>query len=194
MSAIIICPAYSFINHRLMNAILGSRLPLLPIYETSDLPRTRSCLITTALQHGMERILFVDSDVVPTVDQLTELATASVVTPDKALTGMYAIRGEPGKLSVHAPRAPNRKQFKAEWSGLGFAAVHRESLLRLTAAMKPIQGDTMPWYPFCVPRIHEDGSYMADDRSFWWRLSTVGVSLVARHSLHVGHLCQQICY
>jgi hypothetical protein len=94
---------------------------------------------------------------------------------------------------VHAtdPEAANEGVFTAEWAGLGFAAIHRESLERVARALPTIEGDTAPWQPFCVPFV--DGStYYADDRSLWERLRRLGVGLVADRLLTVGHAAELV--
>lgn len=196
MKSLIIIPAYTHINQRLQDAINQARIPLLPLREMSDLPRCRSLLLSMACrQKGLERVITIDSDIVPTVEQLLELDTSELVTPDQALTGMYALRGHGNKLSVHAPHADTNRTpvFAAEWAGLGFACIHKESLLRLANALPTIQGDDFEWVPFCVPRV-EDRCYMADDRVLWWRLRNAGVTLMASRSLHVGHLDSVVRY
>lgn len=189
MNAVIITPARTHLDYRLHNAIAESGLPVLALYEHSDLPRVRSFLVSKALaQPGVDRILFVDSDIVPTGAQLTELATSPLVTPDQALTGLYPTRdGREWAVKATDPATADAV-FRAEWAGLGFAAVHRLSLERVAARLPDIVGDGLPWKPFCVPLVLATGEYLADDRSLWWRLAQAGVGLVADRSLRVGHV------
>lgn len=195
LKPLIVIPAYTAINHRLMSVILHTGLPLLPFFEMSDLPRTRSLLLTAACKQECERVITIDSDIVPSADQLMELATSDHVTPNQALTGFYALRGGDGRMSLHAPEATEDTQvFPAEWGGLGFAAIHKESLVRLVNALPAITGDDREWTPFCVPVITQEGQYLSDDRSLWWRLKNAGVSLVASRSLHVGHIDSIVRY
>lgn len=188
MSALIVIPAYSHIDHRLQTVLLQSGVPYFPMIGFSDLPRVRSILLTKAYQQPVQRVLLIDADIVPTVAQVKELAYSELVTPEQALSGYYAIRGGNGELSIHAPAAGNLEVFPAEWGGLGFCAIHRESLEFLSHTLPVVQGDTLPWVPFCVPRIAEDFSYQADDRALWWRLQQAGVKLVGKRSLQVGHV------
>ncbi len=187
MSALIVIPAYSHIDYRLQAVLLASGIPYLPMIGFSDLPRIRSILLTQAFQQNVERVILIDADVVPTVKQVQELATSKLVTPTQALSGYYLIRGGDG-YSIHAPKMGKKEVFPAEWAGLGFCAIHRESLEMVSHALPVIKGDTQAWVPFCVPRVTEDFQYQADDRSLWWRLATVGVKLVGKHSLLVGHI------
>ena len=81
--------------------------------------------------------------------------------------------------------------FAANWAGLGFAAVHIESLIRVAETLPEIHRDEMAWKPFCVPVV--DGhTYYPDDRVLWARLSKVGVGLVACSSLKIGHVASVV--
>lgn len=199
--ALAIIPAYSHIDHRLMMALLEARIPMMPLFGSSDLPRARSILISHALRQGAERVLFIDSDIVPTAAQLVELATSGLVAPDQALTGLYPIRDV--RSTVHggaawAVDAVDREAaaagaavFDATWAGLGFAAVHRESLVRLAETLPDVHGDETPWRPFCVPMV-QGTTYYPDDRVLWWRLAQTGTRLVASAALKVGHVASVV--
>jgi hypothetical protein len=187
MKAIITCPARTHIDRRLAQAAELAGVKILALYEHSDLPRTRSLLLTMALEMGAERILCIDSDIIPTAEQVRRLATSEFVRPDQALTGLYPTR-DGTAWAVHAKHQARREQplvFEAEYAGLGFCAIHAESLGRLDAPA--IEGDVRPWRPFCVPFVRER-AYYGDDRSLWWRLAQAGVGLVADQSLQVGHV------
>lgn len=201
MNVLAIIPAYTHIDHRLMMALLESRIPFLPLHGSSDLPRARSILISLALEQRAERILFIDSDIVPTAAQLRELATSELCTPDQALTGLYPIRDTRATPDGGASwavdavdataAAAGAPVFDATWAGLGFAAVHRASLVRVAEGLPVIAGDEVAWRPFCVPFV-AGTTYYPDDRSFWFRLGEAGVRLVASQRLKVGHVAQVI--
>lgn len=176
-----------------MQAILQSGIPLLPLYGFSDLPRSRSVILTLALEKNTERILLIDSDIVPTVDQLVELSTTALVTPDCAVTGLYPVKGR-NAWAVHAKdpeEAAKGGDFDAEWAGLGFACVHRESLLRLVDTLPLIIDPECRWTPFCVPGV-VGNTYYPDDRVLWWRLANCGVRLKAVSNLKVGHVSSEV--
>jgi hypothetical protein len=203
MKALVIIPAYSHIDHRLMVALLAAQLPLLPLHGSSDLPRARSMLISLALAREAERVLFVDSDVVPTAAQLHELAESPLVTDDQALTGLYPIRdtratvrgGATWAVDAVDPEAAaaGAPVFGATWAGLGFSAVSAASLRRVGETLPDIVGDEVPWKPYCVPFFDgQAGRYYPDDRSLWWRLARTGTRLAASSSLKVGHVAQVV--
>jgi hypothetical protein len=199
---LVIIPAYSHIDHRLMMAMLEARLALMPLHGASDLPRARSLLISLALAREPERVLFIDSDIVPTAAQLVELATSPLVTPDQALTGLYPIRDTRATVrggatwavdAVDPETAEGAPVFAANWAGLGFAAVSAESLRRVADTLPDIVGDEAPWKPFCLPFVDgAAGRYYPEDRSLWWRLGRTGTRLVASASLKVGHVAQVV--
>lgn len=203
MKALAIIPAYSHIDHRLMAALLEAHLPLLPLHGSSDLPRARSILISLALSREPDRVLFIDSDVVPTAAQLVELATSPIVTGDQALTGLYPIRdtratvkgGHSWAVDAVDPEAAaaGAPVFEARWAGLGFAAVSAESLRRVGDGLPDIVGDECPWKPYCVPFFDGGaGRYYPEDRSLWWRLARTGTRLLASAALKVGHVASVV--
>lgn len=199
MQALAIIPAYSHIDHRLMQALLDSGIPHMPLYGSSDLPRARSMLISLARSKA-ERLLFIDSDIVPSVGQIHELATSNLVTPVQALTGLYPVRdiratrrgGVGWAVDAYEPElADKRDVFGANWAGLGFAAIHSESLDRVAATLPVIDGDECLWHPFCVPMVRGN-TYYPDDRVLWTRLAETGTMLVASSRLKVGHVASVV--
>lgn len=195
MSALIITPAYTDLCRELRAAILASGLPVLPAFEHSDLPRVRSMLITQALTSTAERIVLVDSDIVPTGAQLAELASSPLVTPESALTGLYPTRDGKG-WAVHAkdPQEAERGGvFEAEWAGLGFCAIHRRSLEALQPRVPLVAAEDGPgtWSAYCVPAVH-GVTYYGDDRVLWKHLADAGVRLWADSGLKVGHVIRAV--
>lgn len=184
-----------------MVALLEARISMMPLHGSSDLPRARSLLITMALRREPERLLFIDSDIVPTAAQLVELATSPLVTPEQALTGLYPIRDTRARVgggaawavdAVEPETAEGKPVFAAHWAGLGFAAVHADSLRRVSAEMQLIdQGVDEPWFPFCVPAV-VGTTYYPDDRVLWERLRLTGTNLLASAALKVGHVAQVV--
>lgn len=203
MKALAIIPAYSHIDPDLMMALLEAGVPFFPLYGSSDLPRTRSTLITIALAQPEppERLLFIDSDIVPTAAQIATLATSELVTPEQALTGLYPIRDRRATLAGGASwavdaidpeaAAAGAPLFRARWAGLGFAAIHADSLRRLAAELHEVTAEEMRWWPFCLPFV-EDGVYYPDDRALWCRLARIGTGLLAASALKVGHVARVV--
>lgn len=193
MKALITLPVRDHINPALRSAIAQARIPFLPLYGMSDLPRARSLLVTQALKLGAERILFIDADIVPTAEEILLLAEHPRVARHWAVTGLYPLRS--GKAwACHAPDETlvSGVYRRAEYAGLGFACISRESLLAVKSGLPDIEDpEAGTWWPFCVPVVRRvDGGkpeYGADDVSLWWRLADVGVQLWADTRLVVGH-------
>jgi hypothetical protein len=192
MSTIITLPVREHINATLRSSLGACGLPWLPVYGMSDLPRARSMLLTAALNHGADRIVCVDADIVATAEQIQTLAEHPRVSEADAVTGLYALRS--GKAwACHAPGAEDESDGcrRAEYAGLGFACISRASLLKLSRKLAALEDpEAGEWWPFCVPFVSFWGDrleYCADDVSLWRRLWGEGVQLWADTRLVVGH-------
>lgn len=207
MRAVVITPAHSHVDHRLERAIAESKLPALPLYEHSDLPRARSVLIEQALASGAERIILVDSDTVPTPGVLHALAEAEGVTPECAVWGMYPLReGLQWNVNpldhVEADLAIREgRSFRIRTGGLGLCAIHRESLERVGARLPWVrEAEGIAWRPFCVPflRVSDsvngagEATYYADDGSLCVRLGESGTELWCDPRLRAGHVVRGV--
>lgn len=200
MRALAVIPAYSHIDYRLQAALLEARVPFVPLHGCSDLPKVRSQLLTLGLQQATERLLLIDADIVPSPEQLRALAESPLVTPEQALTGLYPIRDRGASATggrgwavdaVDGDAADAADVFAARWAGLGFCAVHVESLFRVSDTLPTIRWPEMDWKPFCVPLV-EGSSYYPDDRVLWHRLALTGTRLVASNALRVGHVASVV--
>lgn len=199
MKAAVITPAYSHVDYRLERAVRSSGLPWLVLHEHSDLPRVRSVLIEQALGTPAERIVLIDADTVPTVGALRALAESEAVTPERAVWGLYPLR-EADRWSVN-PADPagadlaisEGRLFPIRTGGLGFCAIHRESLERAGARLPVIveQHGGLRWRPFCVPFVR-DSAYYADDGALCVRLTESGTELVCDSSLRAGHVVRAV--
>ncbi len=191
MKSIIITPAYTHLHWKLFSAILESQIAFSPEFNKSDLPKVRSKLLTYAVSTNAQRILCIDADIVPTAEQIVQLANDPRVTPTSAVSGLYTQRN-----LVHwafqstAPTPDSDGYMKGTAAGLGFCCIHRESLIRLSDTLPDVM-DEQPWKPFCVPLLGSNSEgktiYLPDDFSLWHRLAGVGVSLWGNTALVVGH-------
>jgi hypothetical protein len=193
MKAVVLTPAFSHARHELQKVIQRSGIPWLPLYEHSDLPRARSVLLEQGLAHGAERLILVDADTIPTPRGLAALAAHPGVTPHSAVWGMYPLReGDRWSVNPEDPEEASRAieaglSFPIRTGGLGFCAIHRESLTRLGGTLPTITEDTgTEWRPFCVPFVR-DGHYYADDGSLCARLRESGTALWCDSTLRAGH-------
>jgi hypothetical protein len=199
MKAIILTPAFSHARHELQRSIQRSGIPWLPLYEHSDLPRARSVLLEQGLAHGAERLILIDADTIPTPSGLAALAAHPGVSPHSAVWGMYPLReGDRWSVNPEDPGEASRAieaglSFPIRTGGLGFCAIHRESLVRLGEELPTITEDTgAEWRPFCVPFVRpafgsKPATYYADDGSLCVRLRESGTALWCDSTLRAGH-------
>jgi len=202
MRAVITIPVRDQVNGALRSALEGAGLPWLPVYGMSDLPRARSVLLTLALRDSnADRILCIDADIVPTVEQIHRLAQHPRVDEQGAVTGLYSLRSGKGWACYAPEEIPNDAGIvnerlpwdgcrRAEGAGLGFACISRASLLRVRDMLPRLVDPELTWWPFCVPFIEQSNGtpeYRADDWSLWRRLATSGTQLWADPALVVGH-------
>jgi hypothetical protein len=194
-----IIPAYSHLDHRLSEALVRAGVPTHAFYECSDLPKARSQLISAALtETDADVLLLIDSDIVPSVEQLCALGSSSQLDGTNAVTGAYMGRTGawafrptmPGPVTLGEPGL-----IECTAAGLGFSAVTRASLERLAEKLPRVTTDGVSWWPFCVPTvvITPDGAeYLADDWVLWRRLSETGTRLWLDRSLVVGHVVRVV--
>lgn len=182
-SALLVIPAYQAIDPRLFRAIQLSGVTYFAHVGCSDLPQWRSRLLTLALEQHASRVLMVDADIVPEPEQLEWLATTDLVTPEQAVTGLYVMRSGHA-WACEGPDVVDRH------AGLGFCAVHGDSLRRLAATLPTLRNPD-PWWPFCLP-FYRGERYYADDYSLWCRLRETGTRLHVEESQVVGHAVETV--
>lgn len=198
MDVVAIIPAYSHINWRLLSALHQLSMPYIQVHGCSDLIRARSQLLTDALETEAKRILFLDSDMVPTPEQITQLVNCERVDADNAISGCYLTRPDELAARLQEPSAfeigGERRFLPALGFGMGFSVIDRRSAERLAAKLPRLEAPEGPhWFPFFLPFCAEESpgrtEYYQEDYAFWWRLhSLAGVSLWLDTHLAVGHL------
>lgn len=198
MKVAVLTPAFDHTHPDLDRLLMGAALPWLVLRGHSDLPRARSMLLEEGLGKGAERILLIDADTIPSTVALREMVSTELVTPARAVWGLYPLR-EGDRWNVHPEVASTAmlalakgEPFPIISGGLGFCAIHRESLVRLAAGLPELTEDTgSTWHPFCVPFV-KDGQYYADDGSLCWRLRDSGTELWCDPRLRAGHAVSRI--
>lgn len=195
---ILTLPVRDDVNRALREAMKGSGLPWLPVYGMSDLPRARSLLITRALKLGADVIGFIDADIVATPEQIRTLVSHARLSATSAVTGLYSVRGGQAWACDADPDNPEPDGcLPARTAGLGFAAITRESLLRVGETLPELEDEGEQWRPYCLPFIGEwqgKPKYFAEDIALWARLAATGTRLWADPALAVGHLTQLPLY
>jgi DNA-binding transcriptional LysR family regulator len=190
LDAVALIPAYSHIDHRLLDALRLVGIPNIAIHGCSDLVRARCRLLSDALRTGARRFVFVDADMVPMAGQLTEL----IESDRDAVSGTYAVGGGQVAASTMAGKVvelPSPERFIACLvAGMGFASVSREVVERLAEKLPTVRDPNgHQWKPFFLPMlVGETNEYLSEDYAFWWRLREhAGVQLWLDTSLVVGH-------
>ncbi len=176
MRAVIITPAYGDACHHLYLALMQCGLPFIVLPNRSDQTRARGHLLTHALESGAERIVMIDADMTPSVEQIHALAYSALVRPDLAVTGLYPLKD----------RRAWAYDEERNLAGLGFCCVHGESLRRLADALPWVEGEEKRWKPFTMP-VMLGNTYLGNDFSFWQRLRETGTRLTVDRELRVGH-------
>lgn len=195
---IITLPVRDDVNRGLRESLKATGLPWYAVYGMSDLPRARSLLITRALRLGADRVMFIDADIVAKPEQIEALATHPRLSSESAVTGLYSARGGQAWACDADPDSPEPDGcLPARTAGLGFAAITRESLLRVAATLPALEDEGEQWCPFCLPFVGDHAGkpkYFAEDIALWKRLSTTGTRLWADPALTVGHLTELAIY
>jgi hypothetical protein len=151
-------------------------------------------LIEQALASGAERVILIDADNVPNEAALRVIAASDEITPERATWGLYPLR-EATRWSVN-PEDPadandairECRPFQILTGGLGFCAIHRDSLVRLGGTLPTIEEPSgARWRPFCVPFVR-GSEYYADDASLCVRLRESGTELWCDPRLRAGHV------
>lgn len=196
MKTLVIIPAYSHVDYRLGAALAEAGLAPLVQHGCSDLVRCRSWLLSVALtETDADVIVMIDSDVVPTPDDLRRLVGSPRLSATGAVSGVYQTRR--GRLAF-TPRDTEATYQLGEpgfvectHAGLGFAAVTRESLQRCADSLpKCVEADGAEWWPFALP-IVEGTTYTAEDGAVWRRLADTGTTLWVDLELTVRHVFAQ---
>jgi hypothetical protein len=119
-------PAYSHIDHRLVRVLRGLGIPYMELYGCSDLVKARSSLLSEALKTDADRFLLIDSDILPSAEDVMALAESPKLDQSNAVCGCY-VTGQVDHLAAYAANGPVELGGKERFvemivGGLGFAA------------------------------------------------------------------------
>ena len=189
MKVLLIMPVYSHIHERTRATIRALGLEAKCVYGSTDLPLVRSMLFSEAVRSDAERVVCLDSDVVPTPDQLGHLIASDKVTDTCAVSAVYASRDQSVWAFNGAEGEPDADGWlKVREAGLGCAVISRRSLANLAGKLgAPLQSFGVDWWPFCIPFI-TGMTYVPEDYSLWRRLANSGTSLLVNTQCVVGHM------
>ena len=201
MNSAAIIPAYTHIDWRLLHVLNELQLPILQLHGQSDLVKARSILFSLAVKSSYDSFLLVDSDMVPTPEQVLMLLGSPKLDDDHVVTGAYHTKSQSFAFNPCDHTTPlqlhSSPRFVECWgAGLGFAAITRGSLTRLAEKLPMLDEAGLPWWPFCIPQLvtHQEFTngklaYVSEDYSFFWNLrQRAGVTLWLDTHVAVGHL------
>jgi len=193
-------PASSHLDARLLDALRRTKIRYLQVIGCSDLPRARSRLLADGMKTGAETFLFIDSDVVPTAEDIIRLIDSPKLSADSAVSGCYLARtNHVAAVPLDSPElhiGGEPRFVRGIVAGMGFAAVTRPLVERMNQAEPVVRDSTGElWNPLFLPFVmqieHEGESlreYVPEDYSFWWRLRAAGGTLWLDTHLCVGHV------
>jgi hypothetical protein len=162
----------------------------------SDIARGRSMIATSALHEGFDELMWIDSDIAFSADDIDKLRRHEV----SIAGGVYAQKG-PSRLCMNPLTVPTTITFGAEGGLVEVAHLATGFLLTRRQAYEDIQrhhdlprcGEEMPGI---IPFFHSiiDGSkekgfrYLSEDYSFCERARAAGHKIHADTSIRLGHV------
>jgi hypothetical protein len=201
MAPLILISAYQHLDWRLQEAITRSGVPLLAVYGCSDLVKVRSQLLSDALRSNADRFLFIDADMVPTAEQIWQLAESEMLNPTNAVSGCYL--GRDGQLAAQLKQQTPIRLDQCERylpclaAGMGFSAIHRDSVERLRSSLPELRTETgIEWRAYFLTQVIADEersggetTYFSEDWAFWWRVRNLAsAAFWLDTQLPIGHL------
>lgn len=203
---LVLIPAYSHLDWRLADVLKRTGVPYMHVHGCSDLPRARSRLLDDALATKANVFILVDADMTPTPEHFGQMVESPLLDADNAVSGCYLV--QPGRLAAVIPEEEEieiggEKRFvKILLAGCGFAAIHRDTVVRLKEALPAVRDPTGgEWCPYFLPFVLEQSlpdetvvrQYIPEDYSFWYRLHTVAkATLWLDTHVAVGHVKQNV--
>lgn len=199
MNVLALIPAHSHIDDRLLDALGRTNTPYHAARRCSDLARARSVLLTQGLESKADAFLLVDSDMAPSPEQIERITSSPKLTEFSAVSGAYTLRdGRTAFVPVDLDATVELGQpgfTELTGAGLGFAIIHRHSLVNITRALPRIVNTGPEWWPFCVPVFRRDvdsdigkAQYFPDDYVLWMRHEAEGGQLWLDQELCVAHV------
>ncbi len=165
----------------------------------SAIDATRNILASSALQEGMDSLLFIDSDMMFSPEDAVKL----LLSDEPVIAGTYAAK-KLGNGQLNVDFADGTEKVKAgEWGGIepvksigaGFLRVKCWVLDKLIRDLDlPLCRMADKWaYPFFMPLVHRDDGtgemmYKTEDYAFCYRCRQCGITPKADMSLRLFHL------
>lgn len=157
----------------------------------------RNDMLSEAIHEGMERMLFIDSDIgFDPADALRLLArpepVIAAIYPKKGMREMASIFADGVKEVLFGPDAPG--PYPLKYAATGFLRIRVEALRQMIADLRLQHCNThwgrgiWPFFqPMIVPHGPEKWHYLAEDWAFSHRLGQIGVTPLADTSIRLWH-------
>jgi GT2 family glycosyltransferase len=180
--SVILTPCYRYFEPEYLDSCERAEVPVLRLRGTSALHEARDLLLYQAVKAGYDIMLFVDSDIKfarSDVDKVLELCDRS----KNIVAGTYVNKTPPHNRVGHLTGEGKLLV------GMGFTAIHRTALVRMSKVTQVALLGIAPVMTNCyfIPFI-EDGQCLAEDYAFCIRAAKAGVEVVRHPEVVVEHI------
>ena len=192
MKTLIAIPAMGWVYVDFMQSMLALKKPdaQLIITQNSLVYDARNNMAWQAIQAGIDRILFLDSDMKFDADLLVRLNADMDEKGLDYVSAFFTSRSEPpkpcvyksveygqadGQVQAHAEPYTDHPSGLFETAGSGLGAV----LMKVELIKAVAEKFGLPFQPL---------PYLGEDLSFCWRVAQIGRKMWCDSSLQVGHV------
>ena len=193
MSTLIAIPALSWVYTSFMQSMLAldKQDAQLIVQMNSLVYDARNNISWAAMQNGVDRVLWLDSDMTFEPDLLVRLNKDMDENGLDCVSGYYTSRSADqipciyksiiwesdnnGKVHSEATAIDGRPEGLAKVAGVGFGAV----LMKTELLKAVVEAFGAPFYPL---------PFMGEDLSFCWRVNRLGREIYCDGRINVGHI------
>lgn len=149
---------------------------------SSTISYARNTLCNRFLEEDSEWILFIDSDIDFSYDDIISLYNLAIENSIGVISGIYFSYDENEKRAYPVADVANLNNslFKTDWSGLGFSLIHR-SVLEKTKSIS-LSGE-YHWFA----ETYMDGIYIGEDIYFSKLLKKNNIDMYVCPKVKLGH-------
>jgi hypothetical protein len=194
----VVMPVYGHVNYRLQNLLFMAQVPCIQNFGTSDIALARSVLAAGCLRTDFRRFIWLDADMVLTMEQLMMLA----LEERPLVSGVYVSSDATpcvGVTTENEQVLPAEGYLPIEWAGMGCVSMDRSVLEKVCEGLPllPLYGGIYPAFAHVFlnadrePVMPDDPSavfWYTEDLSFFWRCREAGITPLLRCDLRVSHL------
>jgi hypothetical protein len=195
---VVVMPVFHHVDYRLQQVLSKAGAQVIANYGTSDIALARSYLITQVLKKlpNIKRMVWLDSDIVLTEEQLFRLAEHDEVL----VSGVYVqSNGTPCVGTRTVMQLPESGLLEIDWAGFGCVSMAREVAEVICSKLPEVSlfGGVYPAFahlamsedrfvvPFDDPRAK---FWLTEDLSFFHRAREAGFTPMLQCDLRVAHV------